>query len=137
MSGFTTGVSGAIALVLVSGAAQFAMGRDLTAVTGRLPPINQFSSSPGPDMAAVNRRAKGDRTAGPSGSPARLQTIALTPTGMADTSVLMRIPVAGAAPPTASTPIRPVTRKPAVACEPVVSVLTEVARRLAPGRCVT
>ena len=27
--------------------------------------------------------------------------------------------------------------KPMVACEPVVSVLTEVAHRLQPGRCVT
>ena len=29
------------------------------------------------------------------------------------------------------------SRKTAVACEPVVSVLTEVAKLLQPGRCVT
>ena len=33
--------------------------------------------------------------------------------------------------------IKPSYRKAAVACEPPVSVLTEVAKRLEPGRCVT
>jgi hypothetical protein len=134
MSRLTTGISGAIALVLVSGAAQFAMGHDLTVVTGRLPPIKQIASSRAPDMTPVNRSAKADRAAGPSGSPASLRTISLTPNGASDTVVLMRIPVARAVP---SAPVKPVIRKPAVACEPMVSVLTEVARRLEPGRCVT
>jgi hypothetical protein len=136
MSRLTTGISGAIALVLVSGAAQFAMGHDLTAVTARLPPIKQIASSRAPDMTPVNRSAKADRTAGPSGSPASLRTISLTPNGASDTIVLMRVPVARAVP-SASAPVKPVIRKPAVACEPMVSVLTEVARRLEPGRCVT
>jgi hypothetical protein len=136
MSRLTTGISGAIALVLVSGAAQFAMGHDLTVVTGRLPPIKQIASSRAPDMTPVNRSAKADRAAGPSGSPASLRTISLTPNGASDTIVLMRIPVARAVPSSALAPVKPVIRKPAVACEPVVSVLTEVARRLEPGRCV-
>ncbi|SHN70542.1 hypothetical protein [Bradyrhizobium erythrophlei] len=146
MSRLTTGISGAIALVLISGAAQFAMGRDLSGIPGRLAPLQQSSSSSyapsgstAPDMVAVNRGAKADRAMGPSGSPARLQTISLKLDGVEDTSVLVRMPAAGAtpSPSTASSPAKPATRKPMAACEPVVSALTEVARRLQPGRCVT
>jgi hypothetical protein len=142
MSGLTTGVTGAIALVLISGAAQFAMGRDLSGVSGRLPPLKPSpshapSSSRTPDLFAVNRGTKADRATGPSGSPALLQTISLKLEGVADTSVLVRMPVARAAPSTASSPAKPATRKPMAACEPMVSALTEVARRLQPGRCVT
>jgi hypothetical protein len=133
MSRLTTGISGAIALVLISGAAQFAMGRDLPAVAGRLSPNDQSSSFTTLAQAAVNRGTKADRAAGPSGSPALSQTISLTLNGVSDTSVLMRV----AAPSTASSQAKPVTRKPMMACEPVVSVLTEVARKLQPGRCVT
>ena len=135
MSGLTTGVAGAIALVLISGAAQFAMGRDLSTTLA-----DRFQSSPGslnPDTVAINRAAKADRAAGPSGSPALLRTISLQLNGVADTVVLMRVPVAVAVPPAESSVAKPVTRRPMMACEPVVSVLTEVARRLQPGRCVT
>jgi hypothetical protein len=144
MSGLTTGVTGAIALVLISGAAQFAMGRDLSGVSGRLPPLKPSSShapssSRTPDLFAVNRGAKADRAMGPSGSPALLQTISLKLEGVADTSVLVRMPVAVAAPSpsTASSPAKGAAPKPMAACEPMVSALTEVARRLQPGRCVT
>src|ERR1700722_12263220 len=136
MSGLTTGETGAIALLLISGAAQFAMGRDLSTAADQLPPIKQ--SSPGFPISdtLVNRGAKADRAAGPLGSPASLRTISLTPTGVSDTVVLMRVPAAVAAPPIAAVPAKPAARKPMVACEPVVSSLTEVARRLQPGRCV-
>ena len=146
MSGLRTGVTGAVALVLISGAAQFAMGRDLSGAAGRLPPrqhSSQSSDVPSGSRAqnpiAVNRSAKADRAVGPSGSPALLQTISLRLDGVADTSVLVRMPADGAAPSpsTASSPAKPMTRKPMAACEPVVSALTEVARRLQPGRCVT
>jgi hypothetical protein len=137
MSGLTTGVAGAIAVVLISGAAQFAMGRDLSPVADQLPPTKQASSgSPTlDDTVAINRAAKTDRAVGPWGSPALLQTISLELNG--DTVVLMRVPVAVVAPSAASSPAKPLARRPMVACEPVVSVLTEVARRLQPGRCVT
>ena len=141
MSGLTTGVTGAIALVLISGAAQFAMGRDLSGVSGRLPPQQSSSSSRAPssshaqDLVAVNRGAKADRATGPSGSPALLQTISLKLDGVADTSVLVRMPAVGAAPSAPLSSAKPVRRQ--MACEPVVSALTEVARRLQPGRCVT
>jgi hypothetical protein len=135
MSGLTTGVAGAIALVLISGAAQFAMGRDLSPVADGL------QSSPGSltpdDTVAINRGAKADRAAGPSGSPALLRTISLKLNGVSDTVVLMRIPVAVVTPSATSSPAKPFARRPMVACEPVVSVLTEVARRLQPGSCVT
>jgi hypothetical protein len=139
MSGLTTGVAGAIALVLISGAAQFAMGRDLSTVAGRLSPLKQTAlpGSQEPDTTAVNRGAKADRAAGPSGSPALLRTISLRLNGVSDTVILMRVPVAVAAPSAASSAAKPVSRRPMMACEPVVSVLTEVATRLQPGRCVT
>lgn len=142
MSRLITGISGAVALVLISGAAQFAMGRDLSTAAGGLQPIKQSPSSigSGSDPAAsvaINRGAKADRTAGPSGSPAHMQTISLKLHGVSDTSVLMRLPVARATPSAASSSAKPGTRKPMAACEPVVSVLTEVARKLQPGRCVT
>jgi hypothetical protein len=57
---------------------------------------------------------------------------------LADTSVLLRVPAAteaGNAKP-ASLLLTP-GRKPTIACEPVVSSLTEVAKLLQPGRCVT
>jgi hypothetical protein len=137
MSRLTTGIAGAIALVLLSGAAQFAMGRDLSGVGGRVPPPKQSSNRHAAETVAVNRGAKADRSAGPVGSPALARTVVLKLAGVADTIVLMRVPVAATAPSSASAPVRPVPRKPMVACEPVVSVLTEVARRLQPGRCVT
>lgn len=136
MSGLTTGVTGAIALLLISGAAQFAMGRDLSTGADQLPPIKQSSSGSPISDTLVNRGAKADRAAGPLGSPASLRTISLTPNGVSDTVVLMRVPAAVAAPPIAAVPAKPAARKPMVACEPVVSSLTEVARRLQPGRCV-
>jgi hypothetical protein len=120
---------------MISGAAQFAMGRDLSPVADGL------QSSPGSltpdDTVAINRAAKADRAAGPSGSPALLLTISLKLNGVSDTVVLMRVPVAVVSPSATSSPARPVARRPMVACEPVVSVLAEVARRLQPGRCVT
>lgn len=136
MSRLTTGISGVIALVLISSAAQFAMGRDLSTVAGRLPPVKPSLGSQASETVVINRGAKSDRAAAPSGSPALLQTIALTLNGVSDTSVLVRIPVARAAPSSASAPARAVPRKPMAACEAVVSVLTEVARKLEPGRCV-
>ena len=90
----------------------------------------------------VNRAAKSDRASVPA-SPGQTQTIALRHDGVADTSVLVRVPVAegkarnetrnGPTPPAT----KPAAKKIAVACEPPVSVLTEVAKLLQPGRCVT
>ena len=90
--------------------------------------------------AGINRTAKGDRDANiPQAQPTR--TVLLKVDSLADTSVLVRIPVQKEA--RGTTPVQP-SAKPAtekakriVACEPPVSVLTEVAKLLQPGRCVT
>ncbi len=66
--------------------------------------------------------------------------ISLRLDSLSDTSVLIRMPAASEvrSGPSAPSTIKPSSdRKVAVACEPPVSVLTEVAKELQPGRCVT
>lgn len=133
MSQIHKGIFGAFAIALSFGAIQLAFGHDL------------MGSRPGAQPAVgtdINRAAKADRAPVPR-SPGETRTISLRPDGLTDTSVLVRVPVAKEArneardrlpPPSV---IRPATRRTAVACEPVVSVLTEVAKLLEPGRCVT
>ena len=119
------------AVSLTVGAVQLASGHDLS--------VPLLSGKPGD---TVNRAAKADRAvvAAPV-LPTR--TIGFRPFDLPDTSVLVRIPLTREARDTARAPlpIRPAqssqNAKPMVACEPVVSVLTEVARKLQPGRCVT
>jgi len=127
MSRLTTGIFGIIALSLTFGAVQFAMGRDLS---GSVQPI---SSTPAADL--VNRFAKADRVTAVAVSGAPTQTISLQLNGVSDTSVLVRIPATRKA---ASSPASLKSGgAPTLACEPVVSVLTEVAKQLGAGRCVT
>jgi hypothetical protein len=141
------GVFGAIAVTLTAGAVQFASGRDLTRVSQSWVSSQGVSPqgilySPGLVVSAeaiINREAKMDRGARAAGSAAQTQTVSLRLDGLSDTSVLVRLPVA---PPArkgspASFPTKSGTGTAAVACEPVVSVLTEVAKQLEPGRCVT
>jgi hypothetical protein len=131
MSQLSRGILGAIAISLTFGAA-LAANRDLggtqaSAVTSE----------------AINRAAKADRADGAAGSAAPTRTISLRLDALTATSVLIRLPVTQGngkearnnvpAPPVA----KPQVRKTTVACEPPVSVLTEVAKRLEPGRCVT
>jgi hypothetical protein len=131
-----TGIYGAIALSLTLGAVQFALGRDLSgaAQTSALDVLD--TSAP-----AINRAAKADRSVGAATAPGgQTRTISVRLDGLSDTSVVIRIPVAREVRDSSSISpslINPSTRKIAVACEPVVSVLTEVARQLQPGRCVT
>jgi hypothetical protein len=136
MSQIHKGILAALALSLTLGAAQFASGHDLPGLQATFvaPEIGVAPET------GVNRAAKADRAVL---VPARgqTQTIALRVDGVADTSVLVRVPVAKeAASETRARPAAPTLMKPgktAVACEPVVSVLTEVAKLLQPGRCVT
>jgi len=134
MSRLTTGILGTIALPLTLGAAQFALGRDLPEATQghALPEPTSLSVS---SAGGINRAAKADRVASAAGSPAQTRTISLRLDAFSDRSFLVRVPVASGA----SNPSSPGTtnRIPMVACEPVVSLLTEVARHLQPGRCVT
>ncbi len=124
-------VFGAAAVSLTLGAVQFASGHDLS--------IQVLPGKPGD---TVNRAAKADRAV-VAAQVAPTRTIGFRPFDLPDTSVLVRIPLTKEARDTARAPlpIRPAQSsqnvKPMVACEPVVSVLTEVAHKLQPGRCVT
>ena len=146
MSRLTTGILSVFTLSLISGAAQYALGRDLSPVV-QIPLVQgsaaaeQVSPSsitpPAGQTLAINRGAKADRAAGgPLGSPAQSKTVSLTFSGYSDTTFLLRVPVAEANPPPPRSQARPPSRRQMVACEPVVSILTDVAKQLQPGRCV-
>jgi hypothetical protein len=131
MSQLTKGILGAVAVSLTLGAAQFALGRDLS---GR-PQVAAGTA----DDAAVNRAAKADRAARVARPGLQTRTISLQLASLSATSVLVRVPVAEAV--RSGSSVRSLMKsgndKTAVACEPMVSVLTEVAKQLQPGRCVT
>ena len=124
------GIFGAIAVSLTFGAIQFASGHDLAGT--------QQNPAGSPD-SAINRAAKADRAAAVTASAIPTRTISLRFNALSDTSVLVRVPVAKEARNTPPAPSfkKSGDRKLAIACEPVVSVLTEVAKLLQPGRCVT
>jgi hypothetical protein len=130
MSQVRNGIFAVLAVSATLGAVQFASGQDLT---GR----RQLAATA--SEAGVNRSAKADRAA-VTVAPGQAETIALRFDVLPDTSVLVRVPVvkdeARNRPPA---PAKPGASKlkATVACEPPVSVLTEVAKRLQPGRCVT
>ena len=129
MSQIIKGIFGALAVTLAFGALQYASGHDF---------VGRQTVSLAPETG-VNRTAKADRvTVVPSPTPT--QTIALRFDSLADTSILLRVPVVKSEARSRPTPPQ-VTKsgvwKRTVACEPVVSVLTEVAKQLEPGRCIT
>jgi hypothetical protein len=126
MTQLSRGISAAVAISLSLGAV--AWGRDRVTVP----------QAAGTSEIAINRIAKTDRAA-TLPAPVQTRTIALRLDALADTSVLVRIPVANAARNAPAGPMinKPGDRKLAVACEPPVSVLSEVAKLLQPGRCVT
>jgi hypothetical protein len=129
MSYRVTGTLGVVAALVTLGAVQFASGHDLTVGL----------ATPGPSgTEQVNRTVKTDREAIAIISSARTRTISIRVDRLPNTSILVRVPQgqeARNAPPRLF--IKAGERKPAVACEPSVSVLTEVAKQLQPGRCVT
>jgi hypothetical protein len=127
--GISKGLFGAIALSLTFGAV--ASGRDLGQQGAGQ--VNVADAS----TASINRASKSDRGARVAGPAIQSQTVSLRLNDLANTSVLIRVPLV---PDTRSrTPAsRPMKSGNAtVACEPPVSVLTEIAKRLQPGRCVT
>jgi hypothetical protein len=136
-SGLAKGIFGAAVLSLTFAAV--ASGRDLIHNDG----VNSLNSSEAGLAgipATINRAAKADRAALASGPARQTQTVAMRLNDLADTSVMIRVPVARnipRAPAPASLLIKSGESKHTIACEPVVSVLTEVAKRLQPGRCVT
>lgn len=87
----------------------------------------------------VDRSAKGDREV--AVAPVSGVTISFKVPGSEDSSVMVRMP-SGDAADARKAPALTVGKGSSagnrpVACEPVVSVLTAVAKQLAPGRCVT
>ena len=130
MSQISRGIFGAIAISLALGVASFATGHDLT---------ENLVDTAGTPASDINRAAKADREAGVKASAVPMRTISLRLDSLSDTSVLIRIPVAETVRTNSSarSPITAGKGEAVVACEPVVSVLTEVAKQLQPGRCVT
>lgn len=132
-------VFGTLAASLTLGAVQLASGHDLT------------GAFRGGSANSVNRAAKADRGAMPQAAgPTR--TVALHLSQFSDTTFLLRLPLtAGNGPSLAGvggtrqppsqlvgtdSGKKEVAKRP-VACEPPVSVLTEIAKQLQPGRCIT
>jgi hypothetical protein len=134
MSHISKAIFGVLAISVACGAVQLAFGHDLTG-------MGQAASA-APEAVGINRAAKADRDA-VKPAPAQTQTFALRINGMPDTSVLVRVPAVkdSVRDEARNRPVPSMMksgdRKTAVACEPVVSVLTEVAKLLQPGRCVT
>ena len=137
MSQLSRGILGAIAVSLTFGAA-LAAGRDLAEIQNPAGNSQVVNTS-----EAINRAAKADRADGVVGSAAPTRTISLRQDVLTDTSVLIRVlirlPVMQEARNNVPAPavVKPRAKKVTVACEPPVSVLTEVAKRLEPGRCIT
>ena len=138
MSQISKAVVGAIAVSLALGAVPLAFGQDLAQRWQAVADAPAIAID-GIDTV-INRSAKADRAGVVAGSAAPTRTIVLRLDSLADTSVLVRIPVARPADKDARNGAPSSfggSRKTAVACEPPVSVLTEVAKLLQPGRCVT
>jgi hypothetical protein len=128
MSQIVRGILGAIAVTGTLGAAQLALGGDLGQLRLNREPVALAVSQD------VNRTGKTDR-GGLAQQVQPGQTFAVKLIGQ---SVLVRIPAerVGAADRT-RTLLKPAgPHKSIVACEPVVSVLVDVAKQLLPGRCV-
>ena len=137
MSQIFKAILATLAISATFGAVQLASGHDL--IGGRQLASNEPAGT-------INRGAKADRVALKAGqSPT--ETITIRTVGLPDTSVVVRVPVAqmpaARAPKVGEEvrnrpePAKPGSTKRAIACEPPVSVLTEVAKLLEPGRCVT
>ena len=120
---------GAAAIALTLGAVQFASGHDL---------VDRWQAATDKSDHNVNRGAKADRLSDAKPAAVPTRTVNLRLNDLADTSVLLRVPLVEAR--NVKPPVllkQNQGRKLTVACEAVVSSLTEVARLLQPGRCVT
>ena len=131
MSHIFAGILGAVAMSATFGAVQLASGSSLSGSPAAIAADAQSN--------LVNRSIKADRAASVT-QTASTRTISLKLSGLEDTSVLVRIPARVAVKSSANVPrLTPAqTRRAAnFACEPMVSVLTDVAKVLAPGRCIS
>ena len=128
MSQTSKAALGAIAFTLTLGAVQLASGHDV---------VNRWQAASERPSHIVRHPGKADRLADPKPLAAPVKTVSLRLNDLADTSVLLRIPSAQVRTTKPPMPLQNQSRKPTLACEPMVSMLTEVARFLQPGRCVT
>jgi hypothetical protein len=141
MSQLAKAILGTIAVSLTFGAVQLALGRDLARPQDAAGTSATDPAATATATVTVNRAAKADRADAVVGS-APTRTISLRLDALSDTSVVIRLPVAKESDGQArnGSPV-PATksqdRKATVACEPPVSVLTEIAKQLQPGRCIT
>ncbi|MBB4369879.1 hypothetical protein GGD63_002672 [Bradyrhizobium sp. cir1] len=125
---------GAVAIAATLGAVQLASGHDLA------DRWQAVADKPGHD---VNRAGKADRLAEIKQAPVPTRTVSMRLNDLADTSVLLRVPAVietgNAKPPVLlqNQKKQQGRNKPTIACEPMVSSLTEIAKLLQPGRCVT
>jgi hypothetical protein len=128
MSQIFKAILAALAITAAFGAVQFASGHDL---------MGRWELAATEPAGEINRAAKADR-ATLRAAQSQTETITIRNVGLDDTSVVVRVPVVREevrnrpAP-----PAKPGPSKMTVACEPPVSMLTEVAKLLQPGRCVT
>ncbi|WFU41818.1 hypothetical protein QA640_04755 [Bradyrhizobium sp. CB82] len=130
MSQISRAFLGAVAISLTLGAVQLASGHDLA---------DRWQAVVDKPSHNINRIDKADRIAAPRPAAVATRTVSMRLNDLVDTSVLLRVPATietgNAKPPVLL--LQRQGRKPAVACEPVVSSLTEIAKLLQPGRCVT
>ncbi|MBI3700981.1 MAG: hypothetical protein HY242_11130 [Afipia sp.] len=133
MSQMASGILGAIAATLALGAVhlEVAPGDDL------LGPVQRGDASLSGATPDINRAVKGDRQV--ASQSAEGVTISFRVPGIADQSVMMRVPseVASAATrgPAAANETA-VRKRQQIACELTVSQMTAVAKQLQPGRCL-
>ena len=122
------------------GAAQLGSGHDLADRWQALADVPSHSSNHAPSHN-VNRAGKADRLAEIKSAPVPTRTVSIRLNDLADTTLLLRVPAVietgNAKPPVLLQNQNKVRTKPTIACEPMVSSLTEVAKLLQPGRCVT
>ncbi|MBB5049895.1 hypothetical protein HNR60_004680 [Rhodopseudomonas rhenobacensis] len=131
-------VLGVCAVTASLGVAQLASGSDLGALTrDRNQDRNQAVVSQTTGVG-VNRASKSDR-GGAARSVDNSRTISFQVVGQ-ELSVAVRVPAERRGEARSLRPNQPAAAaapKRMVACEPVVSVLTDIAKQLQPGRCLT
>jgi hypothetical protein len=132
MSQISKAFLGAVAVSATLGAMQLAFGHDL---------VDRWQAVSDKPGHLINRADKADRMGNLKPSAVPTRTVSMRLNDLANTSVLLRVPVAREAGhaklPSLPVEIKGKPRRPTIACEPVVSSLTEVAKLLQPGRCVT
>ncbi|MCK1542656.1 hypothetical protein IVA98_01445 [Bradyrhizobium sp. 160] len=135
---------GAVAIAATLGAVQLASGHDLADRWQAVADIPSHSTNYAPSHN-VNRTGKADRLGEIKPAPVPTRTVSMRLNDLADTSVLLRVPAVietgNAKPPVLlqnqNQSLQKARSKPTIACEPMVSSLTEIAKLLQPGRCVT